>query len=295
MTLAQLSYFEKLAEIGNMGHAAAVLNISQPSLSIAISKLETELNVLLFNRIGHKLLLTSDGRQFLIHVHKILKDVQEAQLHMKSLSADRESQIRIGCIAPVLYDYLPAIMHDFLAIPKNSKLKIDFTIDNTNKLIPMFKDGYYDFLICSLSDDATLHQTVFISEPLMLLCPPDAPIPQTWEEILDQDLIGFQQRASAHHEIHTMLIQQGIQPAYRYRCPDEEGIAALVSHGFGYGFVPNVAMLKNYNLQIASLPMPNDTFVRNIYLTQLVNRPPVGAAKRFLEYLKNALSQGFDH
>ncbi len=290
MTLAQLSYFEKLAETANMGHAAAALHISQPSLSIAISKLETELNLLLFNRVGHKLLLTSDGQQLLVHARKILREVQETQLHMQSLSAERETQIRIGCIAPVLYDYLPGIMREFMSIPKNNGLKIDFTIDNTNFLIPMLKNGYFDFLICSQSEDPDLYQTLFISEPLLLLCPPGAPVPQTWDEILVQDLIGFQQRASAHHEIHTMLIRQGIQPAYRYRAPDEEGIAALVSHGFGYGFVPNVAMLKNYDLQAVPLPEPNDTFVRNIYVTRLINRPPVGASKRFVEYLKNALS-----
>lgn len=290
MTLIQLSYFEKLAEIGNMGRTAEVLHISQPSLSIAISKLEKELNVLLFNRVGHKLMLTSDGQQFLVHAKKILRDVSEAQLHMQSLSADRDTHIRIGCIAPVLYDYLPGIMHDFLAIPKNNNLKIDFAIDNTNKLIPMLKDGYYDFLICSQSDDSDLYQKLFISEPLMLLCPPKAPIPKTWEEILSKDLIGFQQRAAAHHEIHCMLIQQGIQPVYRYRGPDEEGIAALVARGFGYGFVPKVSMLKNYDLQVSYLPEPNDSFVRNIYLTQLINRPPVGAAKRFLDFFKNYLS-----
>ena len=45
MTLNQLTYFQKIAETGNMGRAAQVLHISQPSLSISISNLEKELNV----------------------------------------------------------------------------------------------------------------------------------------------------------------------------------------------------------------------------------------------------------
>ena len=285
MTLNQMNYFLKIAEIGNMGRAAEVLHISQPSLSIAISNLEKELNVKLFHRVGHKLFLSTDGEQFLVHVKKILADVQEAQIHMQSLSADREIHIRIGCIAPVLYDYLPKKIQEFLAIPKNKNLKIDFTTDNTSVLISRLRDGYYDYLICSESGSDDLLQTELISEPYVLLCPPGAPVPESWEDLLEKDMVGFHVRAAAHHEIHTMLIQHGIQPVYRHRAPDEESIASLVSHGFGYGIVPRVGALEHFNLQIAPLPAPNESMVRIIYLTQLVNRPPIGAAKRFYDYL----------
>ena len=285
MTLNQLTYFQKIAETGNMGRAAQVLHISQPSLSISISNLEKELNVSLFNRIGHKLLLSSDGQQFLIHVKKILDDVQEAQVHMQSLSADRNTHIRIGCIAPVLYDFLPRKVQDFLALPHNNKLKVDITTDNTSVLVSNLRDGYFDYLICSECNDPDLLQTELIAEPYVLLCPPGEDIPSTWEDLLDKDLIGFHVRAAAHHEIHTMLIQNGIQPKYLHRAPDEESIAALVAHGFGYGIAPQVGVLENYDLQIAPLPSPNEGMVRKIYLTQLISRPPIGASKRFLEYM----------
>jgi len=285
MTLNQLTYFQKIAEIGNMGRAAQVLHISQPSLSISISNLEKELNVSLFNRIGHKLLLSSDGEQFLVHVKKILDDVREAEIHMQSLSADRNTHIRIGCIAPVLYDYLPGKVQSFLALPNNKKLKVDFTTDNTSVLVSNLRDGYFDYLICSECNNPDLIQTELIAEPYVLLCPPGAEIPATWDDLLGKDLIGFHIRAAAHHEIHTMLIQNGIQPKYEHRAPDEESIAALVSHGFGYGITPHVGVLKNYDLQIAPLPAPNEGMVRRIYLTQLISRPPIGAAKQFLEYI----------
>ena len=43
MTLNQMIYFQKIAELGNMGQAARALSISQPSLSVSISNLEKEL------------------------------------------------------------------------------------------------------------------------------------------------------------------------------------------------------------------------------------------------------------
>ncbi len=289
MTLSQMIYFQKTAETGNMGRAAEALHISQPSLSVSITNLEKELNLHLFLRNGHRIELSPEGKQFLVHVNTILSEVQETQLHMQSLSSDRNTHIRIGCIAPVLQNYLPSVLHNFLAIRKNKLLKVDFTTDNTIPLIEKLRDGYCDFLICSEADAPGIVQNELISEPYVLLCPPGSDIPKTWEELLSRNLIGFHVRAASHHEIHTMLIRHGIQPTYLYRAPDEESIAALVAQGFGYGIVPKVSILDTFPLQIAPLPEPNQDMVRKIYVTQLIDRPPVGASKDFLRYLSTAI------
>lgn len=285
MTLNQIIYFQKIAELGNMGKAARVLNVSQPSLSVAISNLEKELNLSLFLRDGHKLELSAEGRQFLTHVEVILSNVQEAQLHMQSLSANRDIMIRVGCISPVLLGALPRMVRAFLSKPGNSQMKVDFRTDNTSALISKLRDGYCDFLICSITKEEDLVQTELIAEPYVLLSPPDWEIPQTWDELFSRDVIGFLEQTRAFSEIRQMLGEHHILPSYTHNAPDEASIAALVSNGFGYGIVPKVPLLKNYDLQISSLPAPNDNLTRRIYLTHLVNRPPVGAAKRLMEYL----------
>ncbi len=285
MTLNQMIYFQKIAETGNMGRAAEALHISQPSLSISISNLEKELNLHLFHRNGHRIELSPEGKQLLVHVNRILSEVQEAQLHMQSLSSDRSTHIRIGCISPVLQNYLPPLLHEFLAMKKNKQLHVDFTTDNTLPLLEKLRNGYCDFLICSEAEAPDIIQHALITEPYVLLCPPGADIPKTWEDLLSRNMIGFHVRAASHHEIHTMLIRHGIQPTYLYRAPDEESIAALVAQGFGYGIVPRVGILDCFSLQITALPEPNQGMVRKIYITQLIDRPPVGASKSFLSYL----------
>jgi len=282
-------YFQKIAQLGNMGRAARVLNISQPSLSVAISNLEKELNLSLFLRDGHKLVLSAEGRQFLAHVEGILAGIQETQLHMQSLSANRDIMIRIGCISPVLLEALPRTVRAFLSKPGNSHMKVDFRTDNTSALIGKLRDGYCDFLVCSVAKEEDLIQTELSAEPYVLLSPPDWEVPQTWDDLFSKDVIGFQKQTRAFSEIWEMLGEYGIVPAYTHNAPDEASIAALVSYGFGYGIVPKVPLLKHYELQISPLPSPNGGLTRRIYLTQLVNRPPVGAAKRFIKYL---LTQG---
>ena len=64
MTLNQMTYFCKLAELEHYSNAAKALFISQPSLSKAIAQLERELGVSLFRRKGRNVALTEVGRVF---------------------------------------------------------------------------------------------------------------------------------------------------------------------------------------------------------------------------------------
>lgn len=285
MTLNQMIYFQRVAILGNMGKAARVLNISQPSLSVAISNLERELNLALFIRDGHKLTLSAEGRQFLAHIDTVLADIQDTRLHMQSLSANRDIMIRIGSISPVMLDALPRMVRAFLSQPGNNHMKVDFRTDNTLNLLSKLRDGYCDFLICSRSNEEDLIQTELFTEPYVLLSPPGWDVPTSWDALFAQDVIGFQEPAKACSEIRDMLEEYDIEPVYTHNAPDEASIAALVSYGFGYGIVPRVPLLQHYNVQIAPLPTPNGDLTRRIYLTQLISRPPVGAARRFLKYL----------
>ena len=81
MNLNQLTYFVTLAQIENYTRAAKRLDITQPSLSHAISNLEKELKVPLFERHGRNVTMTKYGEMF-------LKYVQDS-LHILNLGVER--------------------------------------------------------------------------------------------------------------------------------------------------------------------------------------------------------------
>lgn len=81
MNLNQLTYFVTLAQIENYTRAAKRLDITQPSLSHAISNLEKELQVPLFERHGRNVTMTKYGEMF-------LKYVQDS-LHILNLGVER--------------------------------------------------------------------------------------------------------------------------------------------------------------------------------------------------------------
>jgi len=87
MTLQQLQYFLAAAEHGSFSAAAEELHLAQPSLSEQVRRLEGELGVALFHRVGRGVALTEAGRVLRPNAERVLAGVEEAR---DSVAAVRE-------------------------------------------------------------------------------------------------------------------------------------------------------------------------------------------------------------
>ena len=103
MTLDQLKYFETAAQTLHIGRAAQLLNISQPSLSISIKKLEAELEVPLFQPEGRGIALTPYGRELLPYARSILPTTQAANNHLNKKPDTQKMDIHLAYTSPLPY------------------------------------------------------------------------------------------------------------------------------------------------------------------------------------------------
>lgn len=88
MNIRDLEYFQRLALEKNYSKVAAFYHVSQPTITYAIKRLESELNIALVNRSqAHKhVALTNAGRQFLQHVNTILRELRIAKEEISHLT-----------------------------------------------------------------------------------------------------------------------------------------------------------------------------------------------------------------
>lgn len=77
MNLQQLQYFKVISQTKNFTTASNILSITQPALSKAISKLEEELDVQLFEREGRNIKITKYGEVFLKYAESALDDIEK--------------------------------------------------------------------------------------------------------------------------------------------------------------------------------------------------------------------------
>lgn len=154
MELKNLQYLESIYRLHSFTKAADEHYISQPSISNAIQKLESELNVRLINRNEKPLTFTEEGERFMCHVYNILDALKDAVQDMQSRSAAKEHTLRLAwastmgdCLLPMLFtefhDLYPQYqlmlceqtMHDILAN------LLDGTLDLAYALIPEYYDS----------------------------------------------------------------------------------------------------------------------------------------------------------
>lgn len=98
MNLLRLQYFAALAETENMTEAAARLGISRSNLSIAISKLETELGVELLEKAGRGVRLSKEGKRF---YSRLRGPLAELELLLRESSGRNELSVMVGL--PVIW------------------------------------------------------------------------------------------------------------------------------------------------------------------------------------------------
>lgn len=285
MTLNQMVYFKTVAETGHMGQAAEKLFLAQPSLSVAIARLEKELGVALFDRRGHRMTLTEAGEAYLRHVERILREVKEASAHMSRLASSRETKIRLGCGTPLLNDYFPSRMRAFLQQPENREVRFECSIENTQELVRRLKNGVYDLLLCSKSRDEEVDQVAILAEPIRFIAPAGSPPPpEEWESFVRQPLIGYEENSIMDTFLQDLAAQQGGRFRFAYRAPTENAIISLVAHGLGSALIP----WESEDLRderVVCYPFQNGRHVRELYLTTLRDQENHGAARRLIQFL----------
>ena len=113
MTLQQLDYFLAAVEHGSFSAAAESRHMAQPSLSEQVRRLESELGVALFNRVGRGLKLTEAGRALRPHAERVLAEVDAARASVVEVRELRGGTAAFGTFGNAHYYLTAAFVADF--------------------------------------------------------------------------------------------------------------------------------------------------------------------------------------
>jgi LysR family transcriptional regulator, transcription activator of glutamate synthase operon len=91
-----LHYFQVVARLEHITQAAEALSIAQPSLSKAISQLEEDLGVLLFDRIGRQIRLNHAGKALLYRVERAFDELDQVRRELSDLASGEQGVIELA-------------------------------------------------------------------------------------------------------------------------------------------------------------------------------------------------------
>ncbi|MDR1425327.1 MAG: hydrogen peroxide-inducible genes activator [Azoarcus sp.] len=148
MTLTYLRYLVALAHERHFGHAAEKCHVSQPTLSVAIKKVEEELGIQLFERSPSEVKVTETGRRIVAQAEKVLVEVA----HIDEIAAAGKDPLSGPLRLGVIYTIGPYLLPSLIPRVHQRAPRMPLIIreNYTAQLVEALKRGELDVIIISL-------------------------------------------------------------------------------------------------------------------------------------------------
>ena len=277
MNLQDLRYLVAVAEHRHFGRAAEACNVSQPTLSSQIRKLESELGVTLLERTNKRVDLTPVGSQILAHAQRALDEAHQMEAVARAARDPLVGPLRLGAI-PTLAPYLMPLILEPLRRDYPG-LTIELWEDQTRSLIEGLRNHKLDAaLLATPADSPEITEIALFDEPLLAALPQQHPFvteKNASEESLADELLVL---ADGHClAIHALAACGGKNGTSRSRLQSSmqasslETLVNLVAAGYGATLVSALAAqsLRSRGIVLRSLRGKSSRTIR------LASRPGV--------------------
>ncbi len=177
MTLTELKYIVAVAREKHFGRAAEACHVSQPTLSVAIKKLEEELELKLFERSANEVALTALGEEIVRQAQSVLEQAANIKEIAKRGKDPLAGALRLGLIYTIGPYLLPDLVRN--AIAKTPQMPLMLQENFTVKLLEMLRTGEIDCAIMAEPfPDTGLATALLYDEPFMAAVPSTHPFAQ---------------------------------------------------------------------------------------------------------------------
>ncbi|RUT30667.1 LysR family transcriptional regulator [Paenibacillus zeisoli] len=281
MELLQLQYFIAVARLEHVTEAARSLHVTQSSLSKTIQRLEEDLGVPLFDRVGRKLRLNEFGSKFLRRAERALFELEQGKQEISDLSSPEHGTLELAVTAA---SALPYILREF----RKNRPDVQFYVQmlTTQEMVTLLHRGEVDFCLSSPSihgDDINT-QIVFF-DPVLVAVPKSHRLAGqdsvSLAELRDEWFVGVKRGYGTRDLTDSVCQSAGFLPKYVYEGDEPARLGSLVEAEIGIAFIPSTA--SNANDHIHYLHVEGHELVREIALLSHKSRYISRAAQEFRE------------
>lgn len=288
MNLKQLQYFRALAKTQHYTKAAAQLYITQPSLSQAISELEKELNIKLFEKEGRNIKLTKYGQYYLTYVEKGLNVLEQGEKNLHKLSSIDSGEIEVGYIYNLAGDCLPSIIQAFVESIDGGNITFSCLQGTTRQILDGLKEEKYDLAFCTyLENEPEIEFIPLEKKEVVLIAHKDHELVNRQnihiDDIKDYKFVFFNKTSSLRQAIDKECSKAGFALNIACEVAEDNALIGLVAAKQGIGIIPRGPELESYDIKILHTEKP--IFEQMIYMATIKKKyiPPL--VERFRNFV----------
>ena len=259
MDLRTLRYFVMVAEELNITRAAALLNISQPPLSLQLKNLEEELDTVLFIRGKRQLTLTESGKMLYQRAKDILSLSEKTVSEIRSLRAGMTGTVSIGLVEGMAPDIAAEWFVGFMK--EHPQVHFRILDGNSDDLIEKMRGGLIGLAVITAPYDQQLLNSFKVGQERMAaLMRRDHPLAEreslTAKDLLPEPLIVPSRKAHVD-TIRRWFRGTGESPEIICEMDNYLDAAALAGRGVGISIFPQTAYIMNDSLIQKEILAPN--------------------------------------
>ncbi|MEC1760047.1 LysR family transcriptional regulator [Schinkia azotoformans] len=248
MEFRNIITFLTVAEQGSFTGAANQLGYVQSTVTIQIKQLEEELGTILFDRIGKRVELTANGKNFM-HYANLLVNISEQAKLIGKRPEEMEGNLRIGILESLLIWVLSEKLPDYYKV--FPLIKVLTRTAPAKELFQMLKQNELDMVYFL---GKKMHSNDFVcawSEPvrIVFVSHPDNPFANKkgviLRELVEQPFILTENTGFYRSALEEIAMEQGISIQPLFVIDNTSSIIKLLKKGLGISFLPEYAVQES--------------------------------------------------
>ncbi|MDM7853254.1 LysR family transcriptional regulator [Pseudochrobactrum kiredjianiae] len=267
MNFRQLSAFQAVMQTGTVTAASALLRISQPSVSAHIANLEHNLKLQLFQRVGGRLLPTTEAVLFHQEVTQLMQGMGRLKNFASSINNLQTGELNIGSFPALASIVMPTFIGSFLK--KLPEIKLSLISEGSFPLAELVAHRQIDIGFIQMPvDDPAIICKPFFETAFICAVSPQHPfankISISPQDLNQQSIIRLMRNTELWRNIEKTFQNNNINAIFRYETDLADLACSFAEQELGIAIVDPYSALR-WNKQLKLIPF--DVYIpANIYL-----------------------------
>lgn len=287
-TLQQLKLFESVAR--NKGYTAAAKEqyLTQPAVSIQIKRLETQIGVTLFEKVGKRVFLTPTGESVYEAAVDILSRIQGLKASLETLKGEVAGPLQLSGVTTTKY-FFPRLLGAFLRKYPGVEPKLRFT--NRRRVIERLNNNEDDFVIMGqIPEGLELEAYPFLKQNLVPIAPVGHPLSEkkdiSLKRLMSERFLQREAGSGTRAAFDRLLKEHDLEVSPYMELGSAEAIKQGVMAELGLGVVSAHAVaLEREAGKLAILDVQGFPIERTWYAVHLKGKTLSLTARTFLDFI----------
>ena len=292
MDIKQISYFMAVAQEGSFSRAAEKLEVSQPTLSMAVKKLEEELGAELFYSFNRRQNLTDEGLRLKEGAAKLLEVYQETIENVKLSDHVGSGVVTLGLSPLFGACFFGDLIPSFSAAYPN--IKINMLEDGANKIDELVEKGEVDLAVTLNTErTASFASCHFSTQRNVALLHKKHPLANaksiTVADLKEDSFAIFNQDFILNRQIMSACHAAGFRPKIALLSSQWDFMVELVSRNRAVSILPKPVLDKHPDPNVVCVPLMDSMKYWDIVLAWNKQKYMSKSCRLFLDYVKENL------